>query len=77
MAQSRVDDKEFITVWQKAAAHESTVDDVAEQLGITPARASQKAYNMRKHGVRLAKLVRRSKPRKDWKALADLADEVG
>lgn len=70
-------DKRFVVAWQKAAAEGQTLDELAKSLEASPKRCGSKAAYLRRHGVQLKRLKRRSGPSKDWTELQKIAVEAG
>lgn len=66
----RIPHEEFVRAWQ----HAETLEEVAQEFGITPKLAGIRAACMRKKGVPLKQMA--AKPRVDWARLAALAEEL-
>ena len=70
--QTRIDPREFVSVWQSA----QSVREVAERLGKEYATVVATARRLREHGVNLRTIEQRNQSDKDYKSLAQLADEL-
>lgn len=64
----KVTREEFVKTWQKS----STVMEVANKTGLTPATCRRYAWQFRKKGVELKKLDE-GKKKPDWESLKKLA----
>lgn len=65
---AKITPEDFVIAWQGG----STIDEVADKLGMSRMSVRQRAYSYRRKGVPL-KSMRSSTRKVDWGALRDLA----